>query len=198
MGVWQYIDGKWTCKSDPNAIPPKNPGITPGVPPAVRVRHGLMDQIRRENRRRFDKPTEAQIEALRKEDEAASKVPVEEIVRETKKDLSTGKIKVDPRVLHGLHGKNYERIVPHGHITDEKGVTHILPKDKLVEISKDYNTPEQLYERMKSEAPPEKVDFQVGPPQEGNIGGPSQGSVIESSLMKAKIEGRDKFRGRTY
>ena len=198
-GKWELIDGVWVSKSAHNTTAqPTDRPIYHGQAPGVIIRHGLMDRIRKDNQRRFDKPTEAQIKALEQEDAEASRVPTEEIVRDTKRDLESGKIKIDPRVLHGLRGNNYEKVVPHGHITDERGVTHILPKDKLQEISQDYKTPEDLYQRMKSEAPPEKVDFQIGPATEGNIGGPSQGTVIESSLTKAKLEGRDKFRGRTY
>ena len=187
MAKWkQNPDGTWTpvdtAALDSGRQGPQIRGITGA--PAYKIGTG---QWKRDAKlRRFDKATDSQIRSLIQEDEAKKKreMDTEPLIRQTKKDLETGKIRIHPGVLSDIN----KRVLPHGTEVDSRGVTHIVPIDKL--------TPER-YAEVKQSIKPEVIAT-VNPPTEGNLGGDSFGTVIERSLTRAKLEGRDNLRGKTF
>ena len=152
--------------------------------PMYAIKHG--EWKRDAKFRKFDKPSDSQIRSLIREDEEKKQkeMDTEPLIKQTKKDLETGKIRIHPGVLSDIN----KRVLPHGAVEDHRGVTHIVPIDKL--------SPEK-YEEVKGMTKPE-VSATVNPPQEGNLPGDSFGTVIERSLTRAKLEGRDNLRGKTY
>lgn len=139
--------------------------------PMYAIKHG---EWKKDALRKFDKPSDSQIRSLIREDEEKKQkeMDTEPLIKQTKRDLETGKIKIHSGVLNDIN----KRVNPHGAEVDSRGVTHIVPIEKT--------KPE--------------VSATVNPPQEGNLPGDSFGTVIERSLTRAKLEGRDNLRGKTY
>lgn len=187
MAKWQRNpDGSWTPRdtaaADSGQTAPQSRGIDGA--PNYAIRNG--EWKRDAKLRRFDKPNDSQIRSLMQEDEAKRKkeMDTEPLIRQTKKDLESGKIRVHPGVLSDIN----KRVLPHAAEVDGRGVTHIVPIEKL--------TPEK-YAEVKGTITPE-VTAEVKPPSEGSLGGDSFGTVIERSLTRAKLEGRDNLRGKTF
>ena len=187
MAKWkQNPDGTWTpvdtAATQSGQIAPTNRGIT-GAP---NFKIGTGSWKRDAKLRRFDKPNDSQIKSLMREDDEKRKkeMDTEPLIRQTRWDLESGKIRVHPGVLSDIN----KRILPHTSVEDSRGITHIVPVDKL--------TPEK-YAEVKQSIKPE-ISASVNPPTEGNLGGDSFGTVIERSLTRAKLEGRDNLRGKTF
>ena len=201
FGKWKLIDGVWVSTSQHSTqSAPQSRGITPGQAPGYRILHGIA-QRKKDNLRKYDKPSEEQIAKLMQEDEAAIKAQndVTPVVKETKQDIASGKIKIHPGVLHNLNGKYYEKVVPTSNVTDDRGVIHIIPRDKAIEKGVDpgYKTPEELYERMKRDMPQEEIiQASIGKTEAGNLPAIEEKDLIESSLQAVKTN-RGAFRGRT-
>lgn len=138
-GKFKLIDGIWVAQDNHSAAAPTGWGITPGQPCGGSIRNPTHLTLQEKLRQRwFDKPSEAQIKALEQED--APKSNAEEVVREAKQDLQSGKMRVSPEVIQG------GRIIPFGHVTDERGITHIVPQDQ----AKKYSAEE--FQRMQTNA----------------------------------------------
>ena len=166
---WLLLNGAWVLQNPSTAngqLEPISRGITQGHAPGFVIKHG---EYKRDNLRKFDKPSESQIKALEREDEEATKkaLDVEPIVYESKRDLQIGKIRISPDVLK----ERDKRIVPFKAIEDERGITHVVPADR--------------------------VEIKVQEPTEGNLSGQSQASVIESAFHKIRMQGREAYKGRT-
>lgn len=128
FGAWKYDAklGKFVAASDHNQnSEPTQRGIVIGKPCGGAIRNPthltLSEQVRK---RYFDKPSESQIKQLIEEDQVKSHAA--EVVRESKQDLESGKMRINLEVIN-QRGK---RIIPFGHITDDRGITHIVPEDK--------------------------------------------------------------------
>lgn len=189
MARWQRNkDGSWSpvdrAAMEAHVDGQQGP-ITRGIdgPPNYSIKNG---EWKRDSMRRFDKPSDSQIQSLMKEDEEKRKkeMDTEPLIRQTKKDLEAGKIRIHPGVLSDIN----KRVLPHAAEVDSRGITHIVPVDKL--------TPEK-YAEVKGTIKPE-VSAEVRPPSEGNLPSDSFGTVIERSLTRAKLEGRDNLRGKTF
>lgn len=166
---WSLVNGAWVLNNPSTANGQSEPisrGITPGQAPNFSIKHG---EYKRDNLRRFDKPSESQIKALEREDEEATKkaIDVEPIVMQSKKDLQIGKIRISPDVLR----ERDKKITPFTSVEDERGVTHVIPADR--------------------------VQAEVHEPMEGNINSGSQASVIETAFHKIRMQGREAYKGRT-
>ena len=187
MAKWkQNPDGTWTPVDHAARDTGRTEPINRGLSGAPNFKIGTGKWKFDAKLRKFDKPNDSQIRSLMQEDEEKRKkeMDTEPLIRQTKKDLEAGKIRIHPGVLSDIN----KRVLPHGTETDSHGVTHIVPIDKL--------TPEKYAEAKQSIKP--EVSATVNPPTEGNLGGDSFGTVIERSITRAKLEGRDNLRGKTF
>lgn len=228
MARWSQVNGVWTCKN-PSTTDRTEP-ISHGIPldgkaPGIVIKHG---QWKLDNKRKFDKPTERDIKKLEDEDDArrAKTMDIEPVVMEAKKDLESGKIRVDGECLREAD----KRITPFGHVTDERGVTHVLPRYKLppVEQDKQFNTNvlgnikdvrpenvsekdgkrgegpgeqkytlEEVKEMMRQKMQIEKASVTLGRPVGGNAGISTAAQLRK--MMNHAINGdRDQMRGQTF
>lgn len=204
MGHFILKSGKFVPADAHTTGEPVARGITPGHPPAGVIRNGLMDRLRAENLRKYDKASEQQIKDLVRQDEEELRKQndVTPIVRQSKKDLESGKLRIEPGVLAGLNGKNYNKVVPFSSIQDERGITHVLPQDKVpVEgpITCSSQEIEALYQEMKAKLGSEKneiVQASVGRAEAGNLPAIEEKDLIEGSIQAVKGN-RAGFRGKT-
>ena len=187
MAKWlRNPDGTWTPRDtaaqDSGQTAPTSRGLT-GAP---NFKIGDGNWKRDAKFRKFDKPSDSQIRSLIREDEEKKQKEMDTtpLIHQTRRDLESGKIKIHAGVLSDIN----KRVNPHGAIKDSRGITHIVPVDKL--------SPE-CYNEAKQAIKPE-VSATVNPPTEGNLGGDSFGTVIERSITRAKLEGRDNLRGKTF
>lgn len=128
FGAWKYDAklGKFVAASSYNeTAEPVSRGITVGSPCGGTIHNpGHLTLAERLRQRYFDKPTESQIRGYVEEDKTKSQM--EQVVRESKKDLESGKMRINLEVLNARDKK----IIPFSHVTDDRGITHILPVDK--------------------------------------------------------------------
>lgn len=127
-GRWTLVDGKWVAKDQHSAPEPTSRGITEGLPPAGFV-HGPTPAQRADRFRRFDRPSEAQVQQsirrMEEEHEARKNRVVSDLVHGAARDLESGKVRISDEVL--------EKNLPFGSTVDERGIKHILPKYRLPE-----------------------------------------------------------------
>lgn len=123
-GRWQIgADGVirpakgWENRNSTSA--PTTHGITVGQPPAGFVHSGP---------KRADRPDAGQIAQLMREDEELAKkeMSTQLVLDEAKEELRTGKMRIDPEIFSQTHG-----VLPHGHVEDAQGRTHVVRADKL-------------------------------------------------------------------
>ena len=189
-GKWKYIDGKGWIAQDEHTIKfePDTRGITPGHPPGFKILHG---EYKKDNLRKFDKPDDTQIKQLQKEDEQKDKLDIGQIVEESKKDLESGKIKIEEGVLANLNKNKYERVNAFAPIVDDRGITHIMPAHKAQTI-------EQIYESQKLQLKVDPVTIALNAPTEGNI----QSKISQSDFINEGFEAvkgkRNDFKGRVF
>lgn len=131
-GNWTLKGGVWVSKDAHNTQPqPTVRGITPGQGSAVHT--GAPKTLARlqDKFRRFDKPSEDQINRLIKEDEEAEAKERDctPTVYEAKKDLESGKIRVSDEIID----EKNKTIKPFASLTDGNGITHVLPAHKVPE-----------------------------------------------------------------
>ena len=128
FGVWKYDSklGKFIQNNAHNQLDePVQRGITPGQPCGGSISNPThLTLAERVRQRRFDKPTAAQIKGFKDEDRIKSCSA--EVVREAKEDLKTGKMRVSLEVLNARE----RRVLPFSHVTDEKGITHVMTQEK--------------------------------------------------------------------
>lgn len=188
-GHWTLINGKWVAQDEHSLGQPTSRGIEAGSPPA-----GITRSRVRSNQRRFDLPSDNQIKALEKEDNDKIKAiyDSEKIVNETKIDLKTGKIKVDPKVLEN------RRIKPFGYITDERDITHIIPRENMP-IKEEYpKTVEEIKEYYSKQ---EKEKVIIEPPSEGQLLSDQRPIEMKDLISRAINQvntDRSSTRGRTF
>lgn len=127
MPKWTYKDGAWIPADEHTTGKPTIHGIEAGSPPAGFVHTPTAAQIADRKTRRFDKPSERNVSDLRRQREAEAakkrRAEVEQLVRGAKKDLASGKVRIDPDIFAGGS-------VPYTRVTDERGIDHIVTKDK--------------------------------------------------------------------
>ena len=202
-GNWELINGAWVAKSKHNTgTEPVSRGIdfAGGKAPGYVIKLNGVENRRRENLRKFDKPNETQINALMKADdeERAKERDITPIIRESKKDLESGKLRVSPDVLN----ERDKRVVPFASVVDSRGITHVLPIHKVPEEEAPSKLSiEQKYEQLKKELAIERASVQqIGSPHNVNV--PShepnvdQKTIIDNA-MDAVRRNRDQTRGRT-
>jgi ribosomal protein L9 len=203
MSKWELKDGEWIARDKHNTQEQptdRSKDILEGNAPNYFIKTGTTEQRKKDNLRRFDKPSERQIRQLEKEDEeeVRKRTDITPVVHETKKDLESGKIRIHPGVLHNLNKKYYEKVNPHSSVTDEHGVTHILPQNVAASITQGAKSPEDLYEEMKKSFNEEhKVTASLGQTMPGNLTPQiEEKDLIEGAMQSVKVN-RGKFRGRT-
>lgn len=212
FGHYTLVNGVWVRKGQGehlNAEPPDRSASLAEGAPAVHVPTPKPKVFRK-----FDAPSEHDIKRRMKEDddERAKITDVTPLVYQTKKDLESGKIQVDDRVLN----QREKRFNANTSIVDEKGRIHVLPLEAVTEeIRKESERNEsklKSFEQIKAEAIAEKHQREakqlmeihdIKPPTEGNSSGDDraltdQAAYIEQKLMQAKLEGRANLRKRTY
>lgn len=124
-GKWQLINGTWIRQDVHSSNEPTKRGIIDGYAPAGFVHTAL----KYEKNRRFDKPSDDEIRRAQNEDnEYTNKaIDITSTVRESKQDLQSGKIKIESNVIDDSN----KRIRPFSSVTDDRGVIHIIPQEKV-------------------------------------------------------------------
>lgn len=193
-GVFIPVDGHTTGE------PVNKMNWSEGRAPSFKIGTG---EWKKDSKRRYDKPSESQIKALeRKDDEELKKqTDITPVINQSKKDLQSGKIRIDPDVLRNLKktnkGEKYDTIDPFTSVQDGE-IIHIVRKDKApIETIQEKETVEQYYERMKNNLPVEQIPFQIGRTEIGNLPAPSQQVFENKAINVIKNFGRDAFKGRT-
>jgi hypothetical protein len=169
---WVLTPSGWQKIGPSESTQPKTYSLTEGQAP-----YGVVRASKPKDTRRFDKPNDAQIRALIEEDNERDRkaLGIEECVIGAKKGLESGQIRVSDEVMDD---KN-KRVLPHGHVTDERGVTHIIPLDKV--------PPKPEYvERVES----------ISKPTEGNL--PSRTSLQQLQHTALEQLKQGNHRGRTF
>lgn len=160
MPKWTLVNGKFEKQDNHTPENPPIRGIIPGEPPAVRVGN-LGGWRRHENLRRFDRPDAHQIRGYEQEDNERTRkqMDIEPVVYQSKQELESGKIRINSDVIKVQD----KMIVPHASVVDDRGITHVLPLDKI---------------------PEEKISVTIGRTQEGNL--PSR--VTQKQLIEMGIQ----------
>ena len=125
MAKWkQLADGTWVPNDSFSTGQPIVRGFTQGQAPA-----GFVHGPNPDRNRRYDKPNDAQIRSLMEEDEKTKKeaIGAEVAINDAKEGLRTGRIRVADEILRPQERK----ILPHAAVTDDRGITHIVPEDKV-------------------------------------------------------------------
>lgn len=198
-GKFRLINGVWVSQDSHGATQPLNRGITDGQPPGGSIRNPTHLTLQEKLKQRwFDKPSEVEIKRAMEEDDFSTNMT--EVVMETKKDLASGKMRVDSDVVRD------KKIIPFSHITDERGVTHVLPEDKVKKYTEEElivlkgNLAKEIKESYdKTEMRLEGVNQSVGRPMPAN---PLPGEKVstEKDLISRALEGVSKgiHKGRTF
>ena len=226
MAKWVHKNGAWVLVN-PSTTDRSEP-IIRGVPldgkaPAISIKHGAWKS---DKYRKYDKPTEADIKKLEKEDDDRRKkeLDIEPTVMEAKRELQSGKLRVDEECLK----ESDKRIVPFGSVTDERGITHVVPKYKLPasEQAKQFDiksispdvSPEQLNDGKRGEGPKLSIEewkaiflaeLEEKKKKEGTVsvtmgrtmmgnGGPNPGDQIKRMMNYAVNANREDLRGKTF
>ena len=190
MGSWKLIGSKWVINSEHTTqLEPTTRGITIGKPPAGFVHEGKKDL------RRYDKPSDSEIRHAMEEDEQIYKkqLDVNGIVNDAQMGLSSGKIKIDKEVIN----ENDRRINNYGSITDERGITHILPKYKLPQLTQQSNVINPVIASEKGVSfieDKERVEIKIGRPEPCNLPERTNIKKLEQLAIDAAYRGENKNR----